>query len=266
MLQKEGERKFSIPPKFDVIYKDFKPIMEIASYQVFEALTRQNPEQKHSIRILDPTKDLVKTNFDSAATLFIQELFHLHSRCPGSVLINTLEISEDRKQIACAVRQYGLVAPQLEEIEESMDLKNPKVIQNLLNDVISDVEFLWRDLKMKNIASIMEPENIYYLKEKGTFFLGNWDKITEENPARPQDLTSTIIGFVRSELRSQDIAAEIKALAFALLKMKKTNFAALKLLLSLEEVDVSDYEIMIKKKLQRLLMILRSYRTWLRGC
>jgi hypothetical protein len=140
------------------------------------------------------------------------------------------------------------VAPQLEEIEESMDLKNPKVIQNLLNDVISDVEFFWRDLKMKNIASIMEPENIYYLKEKGTFFLGNWDKITEENPARPQDLTSTIIGFVRSELRSQDIAAEIKALAFALLKMKKTNFAALKLLLSSEEVDVSDYEIMIKKK------------------
>ncbi len=68
--------------------------------------------------ILDPTKDLVKNNFNSAATLFIQELFQLHTRCPGSVLINTLEISETRKQIACAIRQYSLLTSQLQEFKD----------------------------------------------------------------------------------------------------------------------------------------------------
>ncbi len=65
------DKKFSIPPKLDAIYENFVCIAETASYRVFEALTRQNPQEKHSVRILDPTKNLVKNSFDSAATLFI---------------------------------------------------------------------------------------------------------------------------------------------------------------------------------------------------
>jgi ribonuclease HI len=120
------------------------------------------------------------------------------------------------------------------------------VIKKLLNNVISDVEFLWRDLKMKNIASIMEPENIYYLKEKEAFFLGNWDKITQENTARPQDLTSTIIGSIELGLQSQNIAAEIKALALALLRMKKIDIEQIELLLSSKKVRASVYEAVVK--------------------
>ena len=117
VLRREHEKTFSVPPKTDLLYENFKLHEEADSYRVFEAEARNSIHEKHLIRILDPTKDLVDKDFDSAATLFIQELFQLENRCPGTVLIETLEICRDRKQVACALRQYGLVSVQLDQIQ-----------------------------------------------------------------------------------------------------------------------------------------------------
>ena len=171
----ENENRFSIPPKTKLTYENFKLITETASSKIFEARSR-NSGERHTIRVLDSTKDFVSNNFDGALTLFIQELLHLQNRCPGSVLINTLEINTDQQQVACAIHPCGLLSLQLDEIQEFTNLKNPKVIERLLNDVMSDVEFLWRDLQMRNVKAVVNPENIYYLKKNGIFFLGDWSK------------------------------------------------------------------------------------------
>lgn len=234
MLSENDRKPFFVPPKIFQTYTDFQQTSETASYKVFEATTIKTHE-KHTIRILDPTNGLVANNFDLMATLFIQELLHLQNRCPGSVLINTLEISTDRKQIACAVRQ-------LDKIQELTDLKNPKTIEKLLNDVLSDVEFLWKDLQMRNIASIIEPENIYLMKDKGDFFLGNWDKTLGKSMMEPTTLMAT----TEQELKSQDLAAEIKALAFALLKMKKVGIEELQTLQSNMKIDFATYSATVK--------------------
>ena len=116
---------FSIPPKTAFLYENFKLHEETASYRVFEAEARNSSHEQHLIRILDPTKDLVDKDFDSAATLFIQELFHLESRCPGTILIGTLEICAARKQVACALRKHDLMSLQIDQIhmiEEMLSL------------------------------------------------------------------------------------------------------------------------------------------------
>ena len=240
MLLKDTEKKFSVPPKTGFLYENFNQTAETASYRVFEAET-QNTHERHSIRILDPTKDLVANNFDLAATLFIQELFHLHTRSPGSVLINTIEISTDRKQIACAIRHSGLPS-----FKEGPDLKDPKIVGKLLNDLISDIEFLWRDLQIKNIASILEPENIYYLKEKGDFFLSHWDKIFEKNEAGPANLTSVVINPAETALNSRNLAAEIKALALTLLKAQKVDLSELEAIQALPNIKITTYNTVMK--------------------
>lgn len=250
MLINTDENKFSVPPKTAFAYQNFKPISETASYRIFNAETKKTHE-KHLIKILDPTKDLVAYSFDLAATLFIQELFHLQNRCPGSVLFNTLEINLNRKQVACAIRPHDLSNLQLDKIQERIDLKNPEVIEKLLNGVLLDIEFLWKGLQMKNIASILEPENIYYLKETEDFFLGNWGKIIEKGTLdQPEDdLTATTVISGESELKSQDLAREIKTLGFALLEMKGINYASLKQLQEMPDLNPVVYDVAVKTTL-----------------
>ena len=233
VLPLEHERTFSVPPKTGVMYQDFKHRTETASYRIFEAETQDSLHEKHLIRMLDPTKDLVDRDFDSAATLFIQELFRLEARSPGTVLIGTLEICTDRKQFACATRQHSLMNIQPDQIQESIHRKDPKIIEKLISDVLSDVEFLRSELLMKNVECLIEPENIFYWKARGDFYLTHWDKILEQREVGATNLaaTTTIIP-VGSKLNSQALATEIKALAFALLKLKQVDIEDLKFLLS----------------------------------
>ena len=137
ILSKEHEKTFSVPHKTAFLYENFKLHEETASYRVFEAEARNSSHEKHLIRILDPTKDLVDKDFDSAATLFIQELFHLENRCPGTVLIGTLEICRDRKQIACALRKNDeemlSLRPQDLPTLEKLHMKEPEIQNSLIS-------------------------------------------------------------------------------------------------------------------------------------
>ena len=226
VLPQEHDKTYSVPPKTAFMYQDLEPRAETASYRTFEAETRISLQEKHLIRILNPTKD-----FDSAATLFIQELFHLENRCPGTVLIGTLEICTERKQVACATRQHGLMNIQPDQIQESVHRKDPKMIEKLISDVLSDVEFLRSELLMKDVACLIEPENIFHL---GEFYLTHWDKILQQR----EETTTISVG---SKLTSQDLVAEIRALAFVLLQMMNAETEELKLLLS-SKVRESTYK------------------------
>jgi len=157
VMPKADNQKFSIPPKLKFTYGDFKPISETSSYKVFEAKPR-NSTQKHMIRILDNTKEFVNKNYDNVATLFIQELLRLQYVQPDSILINTFEISENGKQIAYATLPYVPLSFQLDDTQQVMNPKDPKVIDKLLKDVLSDIEFLWKDLQMRKIMDIWDQE------------------------------------------------------------------------------------------------------------
>src|SRR5690349_10868539 len=120
MLPKDDTKeakKFVVPPKLKFLYENFELTAETSTYRVFEAKARTSQE-KHTIRILDCTKELVKSNFNQTATLFVQELLWLQYRNPGSALINTFEISDDGTQIACATRSCVPLQCQFSENKE----------------------------------------------------------------------------------------------------------------------------------------------------
>jgi len=253
MLPKElpaDNQKFSIPPKFKLTYADFKLIYETSSYKVFEAKT----QAKHMIRILDSKNEFVNKNYDSVASLFIQELLHLHYLQPDSVLIDTFEISENGKQIAYATLPYAPLSLQIDETLQVMDPEDPKAIDKLLKDVLSDIEFLWGGLKMRKIMDTLGPENICFMKEKNAYFLGNWAKIFEKSTLGNEVLATTTIlsqDQLQNKLTSQKLAEEIKALAFAVLKLKNIEYGEVKSLGATSSVDPTIYDFAVRTKLSK---------------
>ena len=128
------------------------------------------------------------TNYNHAATLFVQVLLRLQQRCPGSVLIDSFEISEGGQQIACATLPYFPVDCKLDGIPETINLKDERVIEKLLSDAISDVEFLRKNFSLIKIVETLGSTNISLMREKGCFFLENWAKMYETIP--PEDTIS----------------------------------------------------------------------------
>ena len=150
------EKTFEIPPKLRLAYTDFKFIQQTVSYRLYEAKSR-NSDTIHTIRVLDPTTQFVSDNHDLAATLFIQELLRLHYVQPEAVLTNTFEISKNGQQIAYASLPYHPLNHQSDhqqqQHEQTLVPKDPDTIGNLIKGVISDIEFLWKDIQLKNVMN-----------------------------------------------------------------------------------------------------------------
>jgi hypothetical protein len=49
-----------------------------------------------------------------------------------------------------------------------------KLVNKMIADVLLDVEFLSKELKIKDCSSVLIPQSIYQFKESGAFFLGDW--------------------------------------------------------------------------------------------
>jgi len=119
----------------------------------------------------------------------------------------------------------------------------------LLNDVLSDIEFLWGDLKMRKIMDTLEPENICFMKEKNAYFLGNWAKIFEKSTLGNEVLaTTTILSKDQSQnqMTSQKLADEIKALAFAVLELIGIDTGELKSLGAISRVGSKIYDVAVR--------------------
>ena len=95
--------------------------------------------------------------------------------------------------------------------------------QKLIGDVTAGIEFLWNKLKIRNIAGIVRPENICYIKDKETFFLSNWFQLCqpEADHVKSDRLHPSQDDRV---LTSQDIVNEIKAIAKIFLRLNGINY------------------------------------------
>ena len=178
--QEKDDEQFAIPLQTKLVYEDFKLVAKTSTYRIFNARARASGEW-HTVRVLDCTTEYAKANGDHAAALFVQELLWLQQRYPGSVFTNTFEISENGNQIACATLSSLPLSSQLSGAEDVINLKDSNVVEKLLSDVLSDMEFLWEDLHLRKILDALGPENISFVKETGRFFLGNWAKIYENS-------------------------------------------------------------------------------------
>ena len=121
----EVNLKFVIPLKLRSIYKNFELIPKTSSYRVFDTEACDSKE-KHRIRVLDRPKEFVKKECDLSATPFVQDLHYLQSRYPGSILINTFEISNDSQKLDCAA--YLPLSYQLDGSTEVFNPKDPHLI------------------------------------------------------------------------------------------------------------------------------------------
>ena len=102
------------------------------------------------------------------------------------------------------------------------------MIEKLLRDVLSDVQFLWKDFQLRKIVDALGPENISFIKETGRFFLGNWAKIYEKAQSEAGDLPFTM-----------DLASEIgglRSLIGKMLRLDLQNLPSLEALQVKEEV------------------------------
>ena len=248
MLQDDSQ-SFIVPPIIKLTYQNFKLIAETSSYRVFEAEDRVSHE-KHAVRILDRTKEFVKKHFDHALTLFIQELLRLQYLHPGSVLLKTLEISSDGKQVACATLLYTPLSAIIDVNIQTMDAIGQRNIKKLLSDILSDVEFLWKDFQARKILSVLGPENVCVMKGQGGFFLTDWAKLFENG--NDNLATSTLVaGAIQNPPNSQELDSELKTLAFTVLNLGNISCEEVHLLPERTNADTVKYESAVKKMLAK---------------
>ena len=124
-------------------YNNFELIPTTSSCRVFDTETSDSKE-KHRIRFI---KEFVKKECGLSATPFVQDL---QSRFPGSILANAFEISNDGQQLGCATLPYLPLSCQLDESREVFNPKDPHLIQNLRSDALHGIEFLWKNMQMRN--------------------------------------------------------------------------------------------------------------------
>ena len=146
----------------------------------------------------------------------MQELLRLQQQIyPSSVVINMFGMSEENggHQIYCATLPYlhllnlnnnndvddGIEQQQHKKIDEDdiqtltssksipnnssriiIDPKDPKLLSKLINDVVSDLNFLTKELGMRDIVQTLGWSNVGYFPDNNTFILTNWAKVYEK--------------------------------------------------------------------------------------
>ena len=165
-------------------YSDVKLVSETPLYHLYEGKSKYAPFPSHTIRAFNFNADFAKKNYDAAATLFIKELLHLVSIDPKCVLINSFEIN-DRKMTFSAL-SYAPVSYQIQKIQDSItneeskegmkpnEFSDIKCIENMISDLLVDVEFLSKEMKITDCSNILVPKSIYKFRESGAYFVGDW--------------------------------------------------------------------------------------------
>ncbi len=76
-----------------------------------------------------------------------------------------IKLLKNGKQIDYATLPYVPLSFQFDDTQQVKD--------KLLNDVLCDREFLWKDLQMRKIMDILGLGKICLMKEKDNYHLGN---------------------------------------------------------------------------------------------
>lgn len=246
-----------IPSKIREEYHDFKFVHRASYYLIFEALSRGSNEP-NTLRVLDLESSIVKTNYDLAASFFIKELLHLCSLDAESVVINAFEINERR--IAAVIQLSSAIkpAPHLKESKAAKNYFESQVdFKSLIKSLMSEVEFLTQELKLTNTSTIVQPDNVFIMKESGTAFLGDWLR-----PFRPGEnvgaggkesrLENSSKGSNQHALKDSEMAEELTTIGFTVLKLLGVDDELIQFLRECRENNPSLYKDQLEEILQSI--------------
>lgn len=220
-----------IPFNLRIAYTDFKLISESkrksSKISIIEARSKITLEI-HTLKILQiiSTKvdDFLRSNIEwedeISITLFMQELLHLCSTQPDRVLFNSFIFQE--LTIAYASRSHASIKSQLEwnKTKPENEEVAPLNLQKMICDVVTDLECLWKERKMRTFGSSINLDNICYSSKSQKYWLENW--------ADTYDKAMAVVSLVEDSdvhLASQDIAEELSAIGLTLIELKGINRA-----------------------------------------
>ena len=178
-------------------------------------------------------------------TLFMQELLHLCSTQPDRVLFNSFIFQE--LTIAYASRSHASIKSELEwnKTKPENEEVAPLNLQKMICDVVTDLECLWKERKMRTFGSSINLDNICYSSKSQKYWLENW--------ADTYDKAMAVVSLVEDSdvhLASQDIAEELSAIGLTLIELKGINRAYIeKLRKNHHEIDENEYHLAVEKEL-----------------
>lgn len=211
-----------IPPNLEFSFSKLSLAQDSDEIYLHYQGRSKTTQKLYSLRVLNIHSNFVKANYDTAVALFIQELLRLTSLNPKAVLIETFEVSDQKMGFACL--PYNALETQIGK-SENIDI--PKMI----GDITNDMQFLWRNLKLRKFADIISSKNIYLYEGESSFFLGNWVKTIQDGALVDHGkLNTSDIIFdslnANSEnqiVNSQNLSEEIFALATTVLELSGTS-------------------------------------------
>lgn len=230
-----------IPPRlnstFSIPTHNLNPDEIYSHYQAKSKLDQRS----YTIKILNIHSDFVKNHYDIAATLFIQELLRLNSLYPKEILIETFEISDKRMGFACL--PYNSLEKQQANQQGEHDSKHSIDIGKMIRDVANDMEFLWKDLKLREFDKIISSKHIYQFEGGSNFFLGNWVKAVQNKAL--EKAGSKIDNYYKFQpsvltqetIKSAHLAEEIFALGMTVLEINGVNSQIIGNLRTMLKVD-----------------------------
>ena len=248
-----------IPPKFAFTYTD--PTLGLDSEEIFlHYQAKSKIDQKYySMRILNIHSEFVKTHYDIAATLFIQELLRLNSLYPNAILIETFEISEKKMGFACLPYK---------SLEKQQNSKVSFNIGKMISDVVNDIEFLWKNLKLRKFKNIITQTDVYQFEEGSNFFLGNWVKVVSSSASEKENIKEadsqfeiSILSQENRTVNSRDLSEEIAALGVTVLELGGIKRQTIEHLRLIPNDDTLIYESAIRcaiSKLEHLPVLLKK--------
>ena len=215
-----------IPPKLRMAYTSIKLISAHVrlngTTSIFEAKSTVTNEL-HTINVLQTSSVSTRGEEDVLSTLFLQELLHLCSTQPELVIISSFIM--DDNTFAYSLRSSTTLKAQLEaqknnNSEEKSTLIN---IPRMISDVVSDVEFLWKERKIRGFGSAIRVDDIFYDCNNKKYWLGNWTNIFCQSML----VTSYEDNSNDESLTSQDISEELSALGLLLKELKELTYPSM---------------------------------------
>lgn len=247
LFDKEPEPGMSLKmPHLSFNYTDFElHNAKDSYYRVFQARNR-NTQEIHTIRVLNCENQFVRNDFDRAASLFIQELLHLCLSHPTLPIIKSFEIHE--RKIAFATKLCHSIGNI--ETTPTGNEQQKLDIEKMLVNVLSDLNFLRRELLLSQSCKEIDSQSIYLNAETNEYFLGNWHQILY----RQSDNPPVVAGNFAEEMYALGaIALEKNGLpreeldAIRSIPTIKTHNAAIRgLVMDIENLDEKAKNLLIK--------------------
>ena len=227
MKSEENRLNSLLPPTLNDRFINLTLTSQSTTYQTYKSEFKDD-HSVHTIRVLDLNSTMAQEDWDKAATLFIQELLYLSSN--KLVSIESFEISE--KRIACATVPSTTLSAEMEKLSKK-SLKLEVNTEKLLRNIMHNIQFLHKELKMPSCRNIIRLDNIYQFRED-FFVLGDWAGACQTKKSNPNGLIDSTP--VEAEYE------EIFKLGLVALGLNGIKSQEIERMLSLKEKNPSDYE------------------------